>query len=133
MQPIRRIAAVVLTAAALGGTATAMAAPASADPCSSNNLCLYYFTNYSGSHWANPGEVPNYNLPWIVFNTSGAGNGQRVNDNAASLFNGAWYMDVQNFENSWFRGRAIWTDPGYGRTNLGELANQLSSHTFFVG
>ena len=133
MTSVKRLAAAItVVTAGIAGAVVAQAGPASADAyrCFSNVVCLYYNTNYGGAMWASAGEVPNYNLSWIVFDNSGAGAGQRVNDNAASLRNGAWYLDVEVYEHSWWRGRSVKVQPGLGAPTLGEVTNRASSHAF---
>jgi hypothetical protein len=37
---------------------------------------------------------------------------------------------VEVYENSWWRGRSIKVQPGYGAPHLGEVTNRASSHAF---
>ncbi|EFG03840.1 peptidase inhibitor family I36 protein [Streptomyces clavuligerus] len=72
-----------LVAAALGAALTVplAATPAHAAACR-EGFCLYYNSNLGGSHISLVRSVPD--LAGYTFTTAGAGQGQRVKNNAAS-------------------------------------------------
>jgi hypothetical protein len=130
---MRLIRSLVVTALVTSGLTVGAVAPAAADEygCNSQNVCLYWGTSYYGGFYPHSGDLPNYNLSWIKFIGSGPGVGEQVNDNAASLRNAGWYQDVRVYENSFFRGRSLTTEPGYNRSSLGQLNNEISSHEWW--
>lgn len=130
---MRLIKGMVVTALVASGVTFGATTPASADAfgCNSQEMCLYYLQNYAGARYKHDGDLPDYNLSWITFSGGGSGNGEMVNDNAMSLRNAGWYQDVRVYENSFFRGRSLLTEPGYNRATLGELNNQVSSHEWW--
>jgi hypothetical protein len=125
----RLLAAMAATlTASLAFTATALPASASNKDglCESGEFCLYWTYNFTGSMMDFNGDVNNYAS--YTFQFPGGGQGQSLNDNAASAKNRGRYWHVLAYEHSYFRGNRINFYPGDEYGYLGYYSNRLSSH-----
>jgi hypothetical protein len=129
---VRRAATVVAAFGLMSGAVFVSAGPASAAEgdrnCETGDVCLYYSPDLKGAlaafYWNN-GSHHNYNFP----GGQGAGSGQRLADNAASVKNRARFVGVRIFEHINYGGVSIYVGPANSR-NLDSLRNKNSSHRF---
>jgi Peptidase inhibitor family I36/Peptidase family M23 len=134
----KKLARIGLVAAVLaGGLSAGLAAPASAatardGSCEAGEFCLYYNSNHAGSVSDFTGSITDYGatLPTCyVFKGAGAGQGQCVKNNTASVWNRT-SGTVTVFYNSGHTGASQAIAAG-GKVNLNAtLKNENASHRF---
>lgn len=121
-----------LVAAAIAAVAVAgIGGPAQARSydgfCESGEVCLYWGGNYYGGVADFVNDI--YNYKSFRFKGSGAGVGQSLNDNSASVRSKARLFEVILCVDSYFRGKCFEMSPGDAYPDLGpDFTNELSSH-----
>ncbi|MEV7237285.1 peptidase M23 [Streptomyces sp. NPDC051020] len=129
-----RIRTIATTAAIAGALTLAGVAPASASGATCNegwgngDLCLHYNSNNAGSHTGFVSSVSNQ--VGYTFKSAGAGQGQALKNNAASVQNWDHSRDAAVYFNSGYSGNydlaLAWTGG-----NLAATYNNNASHNFW--
>jgi hypothetical protein len=125
-----------IVAALIGASIVAAPTPAQAagrdGVCESGEFCLYYNSNHQGSVSDFTGSITNYGsneATCYVFKGAGAGQGQCVKNNTASVWNRT-SDPVTVYYNSGYSGTSQ-TIPSGGKVNLdAALKNNNASHLF---
>ncbi|MFC5835874.1 peptidase inhibitor family I36 protein [Nonomuraea insulae] len=136
MRTLTRILSAATAAMALGGTALATAAPASAADrdgiCQTGEFCYYFNSNNQGSVSDFTGSVADYSTTQPTcydFKSTGAGKGKCIKNSAASAWNNST-KTVRVYFNSGYTGTYQDFAPG-AKANLNStLKNQNASHQF---
>jgi hypothetical protein len=136
---IKAAAAVAMTAAAAGGAVALAAAPAHAttgyningwneSACTNTyraNYCLWYSQGGQGGGWAGYSQKTDLDQGQVFNIGGGAGEGQYVLDNAASMSNGTTDCHVAVWDDYGEQGNYVnWLSPGYGGDLTSQLRNQ---------
>ncbi|CAN3979329.1 hypothetical protein [Kitasatospora purpeofusca] len=133
-----KVAAGVLSIAALGfAVATAAPASASSGGCADYDACLYYSPNFQGAFFGDGEgssqgyETYQYNSTY-TFGGGGAGNGQQVRNNAASVFNFNQNYSVTIYYSPGGYGVSQYIKRGTGANLIPQLRNNNASQCFDV-
>ncbi len=128
----QRLAYASIAAASLLGATLAVSAPAQAASqdgiCQSGEFCLYYNSDRTGSLADFSGSIADYGGTY-KFISAGAGQGQLVKNQAASVRNRT-FGNVTVFYNSGYAGSSQTIAPGAAVNLNTTLKNQNASHRF---
>jgi hypothetical protein len=93
--------------------------------CGGSEICLYYGYRLQGPLYDTGGDVTNYSGKTFV------GSSFALNDNVASARSRAIWQECLIYENANYGGTYYMVESGSTVNNLGIMANEGSSHSWF--